>query len=173
MAQLLTSRYSATRTLPMPLQSVSDQSQAVAASSDSPVCPFASMCTVSGFTIRSWRAAEPPLHQTPAPAGSTDPLIGPQQILTASEQPASQTAHWLDNKSVKSRQTAGWLFFSTADRDGNLIGHQFPRRRKRLSRLVGNVLCGWSESHVISNGTEDTYVRLYMFTQLPSLLEFF
>lgn len=105
---------------PLESRRFSNWSRAFRTSSDSPVSSFASACTVSGFTVRSFRVAADTHHQSPAPAGSTDPLIGPRQTLAPSEQPDRQPigpagAPW------KPRETVHWLYTSPADPDRELI----------------------------------------------------
>lgn len=116
-----TSRPAATRIPPLPFQNISRRSQASRTSSDSPVSPFASVCTVSGFTVRSWRAAAAPHHQSPAPAGSTEPLIGPRQTVTPSVQPDRQLIGQAVTPWSPDRQLNGCSFPQQSQTDSWLV----------------------------------------------------
>lgn len=155
-----TGRPAATWIPPLPFQNVSGRSQASHTSSDSPVSPLAWVCTVSGFTVRSWRVAAAPHHQSPAPAGSTDPLIGPRQTLTPSVQPDKHIIGLAVTPCTADRQLIGGFFPKQIQTDGRLvlwllllesfrqlIGCYFPRRRlgERCDWLVLVLLSvsGW------------------------------
>lgn len=141
------------------------------------MCPFASLCTVSGFTVRSLRAATDPNHQSPAPAGSTDLLIGPRQTThsprcnqTVSSLVERGTSWNPDNKLNgcpvppvnPDRQRIGPSVPTTGStRETDWLPISAAEAGKKNDWLVVVLLSVWMKSHITSNVEEKRFARLH------------